>query len=133
MFQKRRNAVGMFVLLFCVTVLTPEVFGSGYWYGLATFPGVFVLPIVVRRFERRFDAPLLMRRDQPNYWAGAASALLTVFGTFLGIFFLRTAPLSQLPSFVFCITVYGTTLAFLFYGALLKDVEDGYLTVEPST
>ncbi|TQR22421.1 hypothetical protein C9J85_13635 [Haloferax sp. wsp5] len=30
-----------------------------------------------------------------------------------------------------CITVYGAILVFLFYGALLKDVEDGYLTVEP--
>ncbi|ELK56028.1 hypothetical protein G3A49_16820 [Haloferax volcanii] len=132
MFQKRRNAAGLFVLLFCVTVLTPPVFGSGYWYGLATFPGVFVLPIVVRRFERRFDVPLLIRRDQPNYWAGAASGLLTVFGTFLGVPLLRTTPLSQIPSFILCITVYGAILVFLFYGALLKDVEDGYLTVEPS-
>ena len=133
MLQKARNVGFLFILLFGVTVLLPSLFGDGYWYALGTLPGIAILLLSGRKLEQQFQIPLAFLRKEPNHWAGAAGALLGVFGAIAGASLYQLVGLSQLPSIALLFVIYASTLAILFYGAILRDVEAGCIKVGPQS
>lgn len=91
--------------------------------------GIVVSVYAARKLHSQFNVPLgFIRRGDVNYWSGAFGGLIGFFSGYYGVTRdIETISPAEFGVDLSLITIYLVLGCMLFMGAILQDIEDGYI------